>query len=93
MTDHRLHKRLDCEESCRLLLKDSFYSGIVENISLGGALVHFYNPLPGVHVGDNCKVVLGRELTCGYICEVVRVGTSNVALRFIGMHRFKAVEN
>jgi hypothetical protein len=65
---------------------------MVKNISLGGALVHFYDPLPGVHIGDTCKVSLGGELTCEYICEVVRVETSNVALRFIDMDMSNAVE-
>jgi len=57
----------------------------VKNISLGGALMHFRDPLPGVLVGDNCKVSLGEVLTCEYNCEVVRVETSNVALKFIDM--------
>lgn len=93
MTDYRLHIRLDCEDRCHLHLRDSFYSAMVKNISLGGALVYFYDPLPAIHVGDNCKVSLGEDLACEYICEVVRVETSNVALRFIDMDISTAVEH
>ena len=85
MANNRLHLRLDCEDCCHLLLRDSFCSATIKNISLGGALVQFQDPLPGVHVGDNCRVSLGGELTCEYNCEVVRIETSNVALRFIDM--------
>jgi hypothetical protein len=66
-------------------LRDSYYAATVRNISLGGALVNFHDPLPGVHIGDNCRVSLGEELTCEYNCEVVRVETSDIALRFIDM--------
>jgi hypothetical protein len=86
MTDKRIHMRLDCEEHCKLHLKDLFYPAMVRNISLGGALVHFYDPLPGVNVGDNCKVSLNGDLYCEYDCEIARIDTSHVALRFIDMH-------
>ena len=91
MAGYRLHKRLDCEEHCYLRLRDSFYSAMVRNISLGGALVHFFYPLTGVHVGDNCKVSLGEELTFEYNCEVVRVETPDIALRFIDIDISDAV--
>lgn len=91
MENNRLHIRLDCEEHCYLHVGDSFYSGNVKNISLGGVLVHFYNSLPGVQVGDNCKVSLNGKLNCEYICEVVRVENSNVALMFIEMDTYAAV--
>jgi hypothetical protein len=89
MSDHRRHKRLDCEDHCFLHLGDSFYSGLIKNISLGGVLVHFSNPLT---VGDNCKVSLNGGLLCEFICEVVRVEAPNVALRFIDIDTSDAVE-
>jgi hypothetical protein len=33
------------------------------------------------------------EFFCEYSCEVVRAETPNIALTFIGMHKFKAVEH
>jgi len=85
MANNRLNLRLDCEDCCHLHVRDSFYSATVKNVSLGGALVHFHDPLPGVQIGDNCKVSLGEEFTYEYNCEVVRVETCDVALRFIDM--------
>ena len=83
MAGYRLNKRLDCEEFCHLHLRDSFYPARVENISLGGALVHFFYPLPGIRVGDNIKMTLSRETTFEFDCEVIRVVASDVALKFI----------
>lgn len=93
MTTHRLHVRLDCEDRCHLHLGDSYYPAMVKNISLAGALVHFYDPMPGIQVGDNCKVRLGGDLTCEYNCEVVRVETSKLALSLIDMRLLDAVEH
>jgi hypothetical protein len=83
MAGYRLNKRVGRDNRCHLHLGDSYYAGLIKNISMGGALVHFYEPLPGLHVGDNCKLRLGEELTCEFICEVVRVEAPDVALRFI----------
>jgi hypothetical protein len=83
MTGYRLNKRRDCEEYCHLHLKDSFYPARVENISMGGALVHFFYLQPGIHIGDMIKMTLKREITIVCDCEVIRVESSNVALRFI----------
>jgi hypothetical protein len=80
IAERRLHKRLDCEDHCFLHQGDSFYSGLIKNISMGGALVRFSYPLT---VGDNCKVSMNGGLLCKFICEVVRVEAPNVALRFI----------
>ena len=80
MPNHRRHKRLDCEDHCYLRLGDSFYSGLVKNISMGGSLVRFSYPLA---VGDNCRVSMNSGLLCEFICEVVRVESPHVALRFI----------
>jgi hypothetical protein len=47
---------------------------------MGNSLVRFSYPLA---VGDNCKVSMNSGLLCEFLCEVVRVEASNVALRFI----------
>jgi hypothetical protein len=86
MANQRLHIRLECKERCHLCLKDSLYPAIVENISLGGVLVHFNDSLPGLHVGDNCKLMMNGHLNYEYLCEISRVETAHVALRFVGMH-------
>ena len=83
MAAKRRHKRRDCEDYCYLHVGDSLYPARIDNISLGGALVHFFCPLPGIHVGDKIKMTLQPENTFEFNCVVIRVGTSNVALRFI----------
>jgi hypothetical protein len=86
MANQRLHIRLECKERCHLHLRDSFYPARAENISLGGVLVHFDDSLPGLHVGDNCKLMMDGLHNYEYLCEIARVETAHVALRFIGMH-------
>jgi hypothetical protein len=83
MACNRRNTRRICKEYCQLYLGDSSYPARIENISFGGALVHFFCPLPGIHVGDELKMTLKREITFEFNCVVIRVGISNVALRFI----------
>lgn len=85
MADQRLHTRLVCEARCHFHLRDSFYLATVRSVSLGGVLLCLDNLLPGVHVGDKCKVSLGEGLFCEYDCKVISVEASNIALKFIGM--------
>lgn len=91
MAEHKRRMRVDCEEQCRLLLRDSSYLATVKNISFGGALIHFYESLPDLHVGDRCKVRMNGESIREYSCEVVRIGTSDVAVMFSGVERLFAV--
>ena len=84
MEECRLHNRIDYDWQCSLHLCDTFYSAKVKNISLVGALVHCNDSLPGVLVGDQCKMSLNGELICKYDCKVVRVEASHIAVRFIG---------
>jgi len=82
MAEYKRRIRIDSEERCQLLLRDSSYLAKVKNISSGGALIHFYDPLPDLHVGDNCKVRMNEESTSEYSCEVVRVENSDIAVMF-----------
>jgi hypothetical protein len=82
MAEHKRRVRVDCDDRCRLLLKDSSYLAKVKNISFGGALIHFYEPLPDLHVGDNCKVRINAESGSEYDCEVVRVEQFDIAVMF-----------
>lgn len=84
MEECRLHNRTDYDCRCHLHLSDTYYLANVKNISLAGALVHFNDSLPSLHVGDKCKVSLNEEIMCKYDCKVVRVEPSKIALRFIG---------
>ena len=86
MANRRHHIRLECKERCHLHLGDSFYPAVAENISLGGILVYFNDSPAGLYVGDNCRLTMNGHLYCEYLCEITRIETAHVALRFIGMH-------
>ena len=88
MTIHtRRRMRVDCKDKCYLRLRDSIFLATVKDISMDGALLHFYDPLPGVHVGDDCNVGLDGENIYEYACKVARVDTSDVGLKFTGISK------
>ena len=93
MAEHRHDNRVDCDETCILRLGDLHHVATVKNISFGGALVYLYSSPPSLQIGDNCSICMIGEFLCEYSCEVVRAETPNIALTFIGMHKFKAVEH
>jgi len=93
MEECRLHDRIDYDWQCNLHLSDTFYLAKVKNISFGGALVYFYSSPPRLQSGDNCNICMIGEFLCEYSCEVVRAEAPYIALTFIGMHKFKAVEH
>lgn len=87
MENKRLNTRLECNERCQLRWSDSFYSATIRNVSLTGALVHFDNQLPDVQTGVKCTVHLCKDrdsYPCEYTCKIIRVETSDIALKFIG---------
>lgn len=93
MAEHRRDKRVDCDETCVLRMGDFHHVAAVRNISFGGALVYFYSSPPRLQPGDNCNICMIGEFLCEYSCEVVRAEAPYIALTFIGMHKFKAVEH
>ncbi|WP_223921670.1 PilZ domain-containing protein [Geobacter sp. AOG2] len=93
MEEQRRHIRLVDDERCHLRLGDLYYLATIKNISLSGALLHFYTPPERFQIGDNCQISLDGGNLYNYNCEVVRVETSNVAMKFIGIHSLKEVEH
>ncbi len=86
MSEHRIHDREYCEIKCNMHRECLYYPAMVKNISPGGALVSFYVTHPNLHVGDNCEVFIGGENLRKYSCEIVRIHSLDVALKFIDMH-------
>ena len=81
----RRNARLTCAERCQLRFHESYHSVSLINISKKGLLVHFDDPLPHVRSGDTCGVYLCNDRNfcpCEFECEVVRVETSDIALKF-----------
>ncbi len=91
MPEHRHHIRVDCEEKCELHLRGWYYPAKVKNISFGGVFLNFYDKPPDLNVGEFCEVSIDGEDLRTYSGEVVRVEPSNVAVKFIEVHRIKAV--
>jgi len=85
MAERRHDMRVDDGESCHLRLGDLHYLATVKNISSSGVLLHFYAPPMRFQAGDNCQVSLDGGNSYNGDCEVVRVETSNVAMKFIGI--------
>ena len=93
MPEHRHNSRMDYEKNCQLRLGNWYYLARLKNISFDGALVNFYVPPPDLHVGDYCEVSINMDGDSlgEYSCEIVRVDDANIALKFTGINKFKAV--
>ncbi|WP_223905636.1 PilZ domain-containing protein [Geobacter sp. AOG1] len=93
MSKHRHHNRADYVKNCQLRLGNWYYLARIKNISSEGALVNFYAPPPDLHIGDSCEVSMSMDGDSlgEYSCEVVRVEASNIALKFTGVNKLKAV--
>jgi len=86
MANQRLHVRLDCKEHCRLGLKELLYPARIENISLEGVLVCVDDLYPGLHVGEDCRLLMRGLDEYEYLCKIVRIEPLYVALRFVESH-------
>ena len=91
MEAHRQDIRVDCDETCLLHMGDLHLEAKVENFSLGGALVHFNGSPPALHIGDNCKIRMEAGSLREYSCEVIRVETTKIALKFADTHNYKSI--
>ncbi len=88
MKDKRSVQRASCVSKCLLYYRGSKYLGILEDISLEGALVTMTSSLPYViGVGDSCRLLFcGDQEFCPneYNSKVVRISSPKVGLQFIG---------
>ena len=93
MPEYRNNSRTDYEKNCHLRLGNWYYLARLKNISFDGALVYCYAPPRDLHVGDHCEVSLSMDgvYRGEYSCEIVRVDNSNIALKFTGKNKLKAV--
>ena len=93
MEEYRHDIRVDCEERCILHRGVLHHFATVKNISFGGALVNSKLKPLGLHTGDYCIISVDGEFFDEYFCEVLRVETPDIALKFTGIHKVKAVEH
>ena len=87
MGEKRDVQRVSCVSKCLLFHNGSKYPGVLENISLAGALVTMSNSLPYViQIGDTCSLLCcGDQELCPneYNSKVVRISSPTVGLQFI----------
>lgn len=87
MHDKRSVQRVLCVSKCLLIHNGSKYVGILEDISLAGALVTTTSSLPYViQIGDTCSLLFcGDQALCPneYNSKVVRINSPKVGLQFI----------
>ena len=96
MAEHRHDKRIECDDTCILLLGDLHHVAKIKNISFGGALVHFHSSSPSLQIGEICNIsIVGKNgaFPFKYSCEVVRSEAPDIALTFISMHKLKVFEH
>ena len=91
MVEKRHDIRADCEGKCILYFRDSDYLVTLNNFSLGGALVRFSTATPALHIGDRCKLKMDGGFLEEYTCEVIRVETTEIALKFADTYNFKSM--
>ena len=91
MAEKRHDIRADFEEKGILYVRDSNYLVTVNNFSLGGALVRFPTATPALHIGDRCKLKMDGGSLQEYTCEVIRVETTKIALKFADTHNYKSI--
>lgn len=92
MNDKRKTKRVECIYKCVLYHGKIKYLCLLENISIGGALVSLMSkPNAAIHLGDSCCLIIDRNLLdCSSIHtgKVIRRQLSQIGLFFdLGYHR------
>lgn len=84
--------RIHCEKMCVLNFERVNYQGVVENLSLTGALIKMRDTIPeGMKPGDNCGLMLcSNQTSCPvkYTCKVVRLDSALVAVKFLELNFF-----
>lgn len=89
MGDQRLYTRVKGDSAnCILMeLDGKSYQAMLEDISLGGALIKVSEGVPnGLHIGDECTLVLySSSDTCSskHFCRVVRCNYASMGIKFI----------
>jgi c-di-GMP-binding flagellar brake protein YcgR len=67
MIEKRSHGRIDCATKCILYHDGSKFRGVVENLSIAGALVIIRRNLSGIiHPGDVCCLLICHPLALSY---------------------------
>ncbi|HIJ86302.1 MAG TPA: PilZ domain-containing protein [Desulfuromonadales bacterium] len=91
MGDQRLYTRVKGDSAnCILMeLDGKSYQAMLEDISLGGALIKISEGVPhGLHIGDDCSLELcsaSNSCSSKHLCRVVRCNFGSMGIKFITM--------
>lgn len=85
MQNNRHNARLNCNRTCLLHWHGSSYPAIIKNLSIVAMDLHFDGSIPRVEIGDECVIYLDgkKPNDVGFIYQVTRVGTSDIAVSII----------
>ena len=88
MGSQRQYTRVDCDsESILMEIDGDTYDALLEDLSLGGALVRVNDGVPGsVQVGDVCNLMLCNNpdvCPIKHSCRVVRHDSVKLGVRFL----------
>ena len=82
--------RIVCEAKCILNFDGVDYQGVIENISLTGALIKLDSDMPAsIRPGDTCDMVFCSRpdvYPIKYTSKVVRLDSALIGIEFIGLN-------
>jgi len=84
------HSRIVCAAKCILRFDGFDHHGVIENISLSGALIKLDHNIPdSVQPGDRCDMTLCSNLDSypvKYTCKVIRVDLVLIGIEFLELN-------
>ena len=87
MGNSRKYTRMKGFGKCTLMLGGSSYKAIIQDFSLGGALVQMFDEVPnGLQVGEECSLTLSSDSNVSltkHFCRVARNDSANLGIQFL----------
>jgi hypothetical protein len=84
------NSRIVCEAKCILSFEGLDFQGVIENLSLSGALIKLDNNIPNnIRPGDNCDLMLCSNpdlYPVKYTSKVIRVDSAIIGVQFLELN-------
>lgn len=85
-----LSSRIVCEAKCILNFDGFDIQGVIENLSLSGALIKLKDKIPdSIHPGDKCDMMFCSDpdlYPVKYTCKVIRLDSEIIAIQFLELN-------
>jgi hypothetical protein len=82
--------RIACEAECILNFDGIDFQGVIENISLSGALIKLNDDMPdSIRPGDRCDMIFCSSpevYPIRYTCKVVRIDAALIGIEFLELN-------